>query len=68
MIDVPVCGFLLNLKVLGFIFFFEGMKGKMTSIFLTENWLAVMLHVSVADFVKFLKLEFGSLHGVLIGF
>lgn len=49
-------------------FFFEGMKGKMTSIFLTENWLAVMLHVSVADFVKFLKLEFGSLHEFLIGF
>lgn len=47
-------------------FFFEGMKGKMTSIFLTENWMTVML--SVADFVKFLKLEFGSLHGFLIGF
>lgn len=62
--------FFVELESFGFylFFFFEGMKGKMTSIFLTENWLAVML--SVADFVKFLKakLEFGSLHGFLIGF
>lgn len=60
--------FFVELESFGFylFFFFEGMKGKMTSIFLTENLLAVML--SVADFVKFLKLEFGSLHGFLISF